>query len=197
MKKYLLLFCVVPVLFTSCVPAGSMPALYGSTERADEKSKGEFVELNDGSFITGNITKVGLGKVLSKRTGNIIIDGKKYGYNEIVAFQKERIYYRKDAYNDFDERIVKGNINGYRSFHTGQSVNSKGMIHSFDYYLYFIQKGDKGSIVAYELKVLKKMIAGYQPAIDEYNKYNVLSKKQKRMQGNNILTNVIGIYNNK
>src|SRR5882757_8401647 len=189
MKNYLLFFFIVPVLFTSCIAAGSMPALNGNTEEAKEKSKGEFVELNDGSVITGDITKVGLGKILSiKSTGNITIDGKKYGYKEIVAFQKENKYYRKDAYNNFDERVVKGTINGYRSFHTGEAVNSKGMSHSFDYYLYFIQKGNKEPIVAYELKVLKKMIADYQPAVDEYNKYNALSKKQKRIQGDNILT---------
>ncbi|NOT94033.1 hypothetical protein [Ferruginibacter sp.] len=195
-KKCAIIFLAI-VFFAGCVSTASLPNLRPDGEAA-EKGKGEFVELNNGTIIDGDITKVSLATLLAlKKVGNVTLNGTKYGYKEINAFQKEGKYYRKDAYNYFNERIVKGKINVYRSFHTGQSVNSKGMSHSFSYYLHYLQKGDTEKVVAFELKVLKKMIQDYEPAVEEFNKYDALSKKEKKFKGDNYLDNVIYTYNNR
>jgi hypothetical protein len=195
-KKYAVLFIAL-VIFAGCVSTASLPHLRPDGNAA-EKDKGEFVELNDKTIVEGDITKVSLGTLLAvKKVGHVALNGTKYAYKDINAFQKEEKYYRKDAYGNFNERIIKGKINVYRSFHEGQSVDSKGMIRSWTYYLHFLQKGDEDKVVACELKVLKKMIADYQPAVDEYSKYDVLSKKQKKFKGDSYLDNVIYIYNNR
>lgn len=195
--RYLIIVFTLPVMFLSCVAAGSMPALRGDNEASDKGGK-EFIELKDGTIIEGDITKVSLATLLAiKKIGNVTLEGKKYGYKEINAFQKDNKYYRKDAYGYFDERITKGRINGYLSFHTGESIDSKGNSRSFSYYLYYLQKGDRGPVVAYEIKVLKKMIADYQPAVDEYNKYDALSKKEKKFKRDNCLDHVVYTYNHQ
>ncbi len=197
-KAYFIFFIVLSIL-AGCVPAGSLPNLRSAGD-ASEKKLGDFIELKDGRIIEGNLSKEKLNLGSSKlfnSTGSVAINGKKYGYTEVVAIQKGDKYYRKDAYNAFDERIVKGRINGYRSEHVGAGMNNQGMTTSYDHFLYYLQKGDKAPVVAYELKVLKKMIQDYQPAVDEYEKFNALSKKQKRIKGEIYLTNVINIYNNQ
>jgi hypothetical protein len=195
-KNYILMFFAL-VIFSGCVSSASLPHLRPDGE-ASEKDKGEFVELNNGTIIEGDITKVSLATLLAiKKVGNVTLNGTKYAYKEVKAFQEDSKYYRKNAYNNFNERIVKGKINIYRSFHTGQSTDSKGFTHSFSYYLHFLQKGDAEKVVAFELKVLKKMIQDYQPAVEEFNKYDALSKKEKKFKGDNYLDNVIYSYNNR
>ena len=189
--KDLSIFFIVLIIFGGCVPRGSMPGLTGE-EGAHVRDRDEFIELNDGTIIEGDITKNGLGQILTIKRGSITLNGKKYGYKDIVAFQEEKKYYRKDAYNNFDKRIVRGRINGYQSFRTAQGTTS-----SYTYYAYFIQKGDNGPIVAYELKVFKKMIEDYQPAVEEFNNYTELSKKGKRIRGDSYLTNVMYVYNHR
>ena len=193
------LILILLVIFAGCVPAGSLPYLT-SVGDASESGKGDFIELKGGAIIEGEISKEKLNLGSSKlfnSTGSVVMNGTKYGFTEVVAIQKGNKYYRKDAYNAFDERIVKGRINGYRSEHVGAGTNAQGMTGYSHHFLYYLQKGDKAPVVAYELKILRKMIQDYQPAVDEYEKFNALSKKQKRLRGDMMLDNIIYLYNKR
>jgi hypothetical protein len=196
-KKYAVLFFAL-ISFAGCVSSSSLPNLRSDAEAA-EKNKGEFVELNNGTIVEGDISKVSLGTLMAiKKVGNVTLNGTKYGYKEIKAFQREGKYYRKEIYlNDFVERIVKGKINVYREFHTGERANSNGTSSQYNYYLYYLQKGDTEKVVAFELKVLRKMVEDYPPAVEELKKYDDLSKKQKKYKGDNYFDNVISTYNNR
>jgi hypothetical protein len=195
MKKYLILF-IFPIVLAGCVASGSLPGLQGTTESAIERDKAEFLELNNGTIIEGNLEKTPGVRILGG--GNFIMDGKKYEYAHVVALQKGNIYYRKSPYRKwFGERIVRGKISGYRVFDTGEGASPNGSTHTFTFYRYFIQKGEKSPLMYYEVKTLKSMLTDDVPAMDAFNKYDALSKKQKKIKGDALLMDAIRIYNNR
>ncbi len=199
LKNYLILF-IFPIIFIGCVASGSVPGLQGTTESAIERGKGEFLELNNGTIIEGNLEKTAGGRGMEKTHfgKNFTIDGKKYDYGDVTAFQKGNTYYRKSPYRKwFGERIVSGKISGYRIFDSGQGASSNGATHTFSFYRYFIQKGDRSPLLYYEAKTLKSMLEDDAPAMEAFNKYDALSKKQKREKGDAFLMGAIGIYNNR
>ena len=187
---------LVLFLLAGCATTSSLPHLTGYAAAATEKDKGNFIELNDGSIIEGDFENDNLSKLIT--IGNkrgVTINGKRYLFKEMKAIQRKDKYYRRDAYNSFDFRIVKGRINVYRSEHSG--TDSKGNASSYDYNLHYLQKGDTEPVVAFEIKVLEKMVADYEPAVEALNNYKALSKKQKRFRGDNDLNNIIFMYNNR
>ena len=150
----------------------------------------DFVELQDGSIIRGTITKYSLGEILAKHGGSAVIEGKKFWYPDVIAAQYQNKYYRKDIHSGFDERIVRGKINVYRYL---EITESEYQTNIFDWY--FLQKGDREPIIEFSAKLLEKMIADYQPAINEMKKYKALKKQDKKLKGDQYLNNIISIYN--
>jgi hypothetical protein len=192
MRDYLKIFLWVFVLtLTGCAASGSLPNLSGDAADAVEPGRSEFVELNDGTIIEGEIKGENLRKRIIVSKGHLTISGHQYSYKEIAAFQNDQNYYRKDNYNDFAHRIIRGKINVYRTYHEG--AYSKGGWRSYE--LYYLQKGDKDKVVAFEIKTLERMVSDFQPAMDKLNEYKTLSKKDKRFKGDSYLNAVIRIYN--
>jgi hypothetical protein len=107
--------------------------------------------------------------------------------------QDDQIFYRKTPYNTFATRIIKGKINVYRTFH--EATNSKGG--SYTYQQHYVQKGDNGKMIWFEVKVLEQMISDYQPAVNKLDEYKALKGKEKRFKGDNYLDNVIYTYNSQ
>lgn len=189
----ILALAIMLAVFSGCATSNPLP--YFSAQADAFEKEADFVELTNGEIILGSIAKDNIGN----RKGYLILNETKYNYKEISSYQKDKRYFKKDQYNDFNERIVKGNINVYRSERGGQTTNGHGKTSSYSYTVFFLQKGDAGIIteVRYVVSEFKKMIQDYQPALDEYNKYEALSSKQKKSLGNNYMSNIISIYNRK
>ena len=189
---------LVLFLLVGCATPSSLPHLTGYAAAATEKDKENFIELNDGSIVEGDFENDNLSKLIT--IGNkrgVTINGKRYLFSEMKAIQRKDKYYRRDVYNSFVFRIVKGRINVYRFESSGYGVDSRGNMSSYDYSQPYLQKGDKEPVVAFEVKVLENMLADYQPAMEALNNYKALSKKQKRFRGDNDLNNIIFMYNNR
>jgi len=185
-------FLLVAFFFSGCVASGSLPSVTGNTADGLEKKANKFIELKDGKIVEGEITNNTLGRILLSYKGSITINHDKYNYTDVMAFQdgQDGKYYRKTAYKYFAYRVIKGHINAYKT--DEQGMNAKGGMYNYE--LYYIQKGDKEPIVALEMKVLKKMIADYQPAIDELNRFEHQSSKERRSA---TVDDVIKTYNSK
>jgi hypothetical protein len=189
-----IIFIIALFLFQGCSTTSALHNLSGYTENGVEKDKTEFVELSDGTIIDGEIT----GENLRKSTGlslfgngSLMIGGKKYNFKEIRSLQHNNIFYSKTPYKTFAQRIVKGKINVYRTYH--DATTSKGG--SYTYKQHFIQKGNTGNLIWFELKVLEQMIGDNQRAMDKYNEYKALGEKDKRIIGDGYLDQVIAVYN--
>ena len=160
-----------------------------------EKDKGNFIELSDGSLITGQIGNVNYDKFISGgKNGSLTVGDKKYDYRDIIAVQKGGDYYRKDGDNKFSERIIKGRINVYKRHHNGTNLANTGGNATFDYAVYYLQKGDGFPLVELKWKVLEDMLRDYRPALDAYNE---LSRHEKKYGGENDLNHVFDIYNKR
>jgi len=188
--KYFVLI-ILPFLFIKCAPLSSMPTLKRDTTVVINDTT-DFVELKDGSFIRGTISKYSLGEILAKHGGSAVIEGKKFWYPDVIAAQYQKKYYRKDVHNGFDERIVKGKINVYKYLEITETEYQTSI---FDWY--FLQKADKAPIVEFSVKILEKMIADSQPAMEELKKYKALKKQDKKIKGDQYLNNIISVYNNR
>ncbi len=186
-------FLFLIVLSFGCGSLATLPNFQKTSFNTLEEGKKEFIELNDGSYVEGGITKENLGRViLVGKTGGVTINNKKYGYKEIVAFQEGNRYFRKTVYKDFAERIVKGKINVYRLYKSNYNPD-KGTDNSYN--LFYLQKGDKASINEYDNKLMEKLVSDNAAALSKFNEYKSLSAKQKRFKGDGYLNDAIRIYN--
>lgn len=191
MKIINVLFIATVFLLLSCATTGSLPTLTGDIARSVDNTKNEFVKLNDGTIVEGDIGKMSLGRIFFVKSGAVIINEKKYTQGEVVAVQKDNQYYRKAVRNDFVLRIVKGKLNVYRKYNNGQGVEGRAI----EWYTYYLQKGDKEKIVDFDLHTLQKLISDNSKAVGEYEKYKSLNRKEKRFKGDNYLNNIIRVYN--
>jgi hypothetical protein len=195
LKKYFI-FPVIIFLFQGCSTPSALHNLSGNTDNGIEPGSTEFVELNDGTIIEGEITKERLRQTnnlsLGKK-GDVTIAGKKYDFKDIKSLQDNNVFFRKTPYKMFARRIVKGRINVYRTYH--ENTNSKGGISTHQEH--YIQKGDDGKMIWFEVKVLEEMISDYQPAIEKMNDFKALRGKDLRFKADSYLDNVIYTYNNR
>jgi hypothetical protein len=189
------IFIIILFLFQGCSTPSALHNLSGNADGALETGKAEFIELNDGAIVEGEITRETLRKtnVVFSAKGSATLAGKKYDYKEIKALQDDNIFYRKTPYNTFARRIIKGKLNVYRTYH--EATNSKGG--SYTYQQHYIQKGDDGKMIWFEVKVLEEMISDYQPAVEKMNDYKALRGKEMRFKGDGYLDNIIYTYNNR
>lgn len=155
---------------------------------SDKLNNKEYVELKDRKIIEGVITKSTL---LRKGTihfkGSVTINGNTYGHDEIVAVQLKDKYIRKTVDNKFAERISEGKINVYQVwFQAGKYVG----------YTNYVQKGEKGLVIGFDIKDIQEMVSDYPPAALLFEEYENLSKKEKRKRGIPVQES-IKIYNNQ
>jgi hypothetical protein len=191
--KNIYAFLSLVIFSFGCGSLADLPNFQKTSFNTLEEDKKEFIELNDGTIVEGDISKENLGKyIIIGGKGSVAINGKSYGYKEIIATQKDNKYYRKTVYKDFAERIMKGKINVYRLYRSNYNPE-KGTDNS--YYLFYLQKGDKSSLDEYDNKLMEKLISDNAAALAKFNKYRSLSGKQKRFKGDGYLNDAIRIYN--
>jgi hypothetical protein len=196
MVRLYFILLIIFSLFQGCSTTSALHNLSGNTDNGAEPSRTEFIELNDGTIIEGEITKERLRQTnnlsLGKK-GDVTISGKKYDFSEIRSLQNDNVFFRKTPYKTFAQRIVKGKINVYRTYH--DATNSKGG--SYTYQQHYIQKGDAGKMIWFEVKILEEMISDYQSAVDKMNEYKALRGKDMRFKGDSYLDSVINVYNSQ
>ena len=81
--------CTFLVGFKNPIKSADLPIAIQLCFDEDEE---EFVELMDGKIIKGDVTKCNLFKTStfkSKGSGNVVIDGVKYEYDDVMAVQFE------------------------------------------------------------------------------------------------------------
>ncbi len=139
--------------------------------------------MKNGNFIDGVIGKDNLWELIFKKeSGSLRISGKKIANKDIIAFQNDRKYYRKNTGNVFCKRIVKGNINVYEK--KGQGENGNGRM--FTYSLFFLQKGPNEKVIDFDKKTLLSMVSDFPPA-SHWLADGVFKKKNQDWYFNNAI----------
>jgi len=188
-------FLLILIIFYSCSTVSTSQGFFGNSFTAAEQNNVEFVELNDGTVISGHVVKEDLS---AKRTkGTLVIDEKTYLHKEIAAFQAQNMYYRKNGSKEFAKRILKGKINVYQTFYSGMMSDAQGRTKLYNYSMYFIQKGNVAPMKEYNLKVLESSISDNAAAVSALEEYKKLSGKKKRTEGGVYLDKIIQTYNTK
>jgi hypothetical protein len=183
----------VSVFLASCVANGTQISLSGNTRNATENGKQEFIELNDGTIIEGEIEgdRASSFSVFGGK-GAINVNGKKYDYSSIKAVQQNNKYFQKYG-KRLVERIVSGKINVFREKREGGAgVTSGSTVTTFHFYL---QKGKNEKLKDFDLKLLGDMLADNSNAFKIFNDYKTLSNKEKRKVGDSYLDRAISTYN--
>lgn len=188
-------FLLVLICFCSCSTVSTLQGFRGNSYTAAEQNNVEFVELNDGTIISGHIVKENLS---AKRTkGTLVIDDKTYLHKEVAAFQAQNMYYRKNESKEFAQRILKGKINVYQTFYSGMISDAQGRTKPYNYSMYFIQKGNAAPMKEYNMKVLESSVSDNAAAVSALEEYKKLSGKKKRNEGSVYLDDIIKTYNTK
>lgn len=159
MRPVLYIFLLaVCFYFGGC--ATPLPSLSGSGGDTFENDGSDFVELKNGTIINGNVGKDDLGKMMfARQAGSLEVNGQKVANSDIIAFQNNRKYYRKNEKGLFCVRIEKGNMNVYKRMEKGSDAGA-GSTHAE----FYLQKGASAALVFFKKKALMEMVADYQPA---------------------------------
>ena len=172
------------LVLSGCVAAGSLPRLSENPASSLENGKSDFIELFDGQIIEGNVQVV--------RNSKLTVNGKEYHVRAIKSYQLKSEY-RTTVKNRFITRVVKGKINLYKQSidHPGDmfASTSSGRAGSTSTH-YYLQKGDKASIVYFDVKTLSEMVKDNPNALEWVDKYKKLKKKN-----DSYLDNAIATYN--
>jgi hypothetical protein len=191
MKIILGLFLLL-MTSVSCVSISDIHSFQKSSQNTLEEGKSEFIELNNGTFIEGEIADDNIKKFFKMvgGKGSITINDKKYSDEKIKSFQTKSNYYAKVDGVNFGERIIKGKINLYTLIHLNNFI-TKGTPFNLNY----IQKGEKTKLKNFTIRTFEKMVNDNSFAMEELNKYKKLNSKQKISEGDLYLNNAITIYN--
>jgi hypothetical protein len=155
--------CCLLILFSGCAVSGTLPNLSGSASASVESGKDDFIELFDGTVITGTIKEAG--------NKGLIVAGKTYHVKNIKTYQYKS-QYRSTVKNRFVTRIVKGRINVYmRNIYYG--YNMSGGYNAGTGTSYYLQKGDKSPIEYFDVKTLEEMVSDNLKALDWVKQYKV------------------------
>lgn len=186
------------ILLTGCIVAGKEARFSAGTATGIENNKNEFLELNNGEIVEGEIGKNKLKNwnFVTGR-GNVVINGKEYVYKEVKAYQTQNIYHRQNKDKNFCDRIIKGPINLYIWNYTQSVYGSKGTWSTIPRFLYYLQKGDKDPLVEFSEKTLEGMISDNKPASSSLENYRAMNKKEKRADGYSSYEDIITLYNRK
>ena len=157
-----------------------------------EDDEEEFVELMDGKIIKGNVTKCNVYRTNNFKkegSGGATIDGVKYKFDELMAIRfKKNYYYRKTENGDFASRVLKGRINRYITQTDAGSQTYKN---------YYVQKGDKGKVIAMSVENLRAMVNDYAPAIAVIDIYEKQTEKEIRKRKSPVTFECVEVYNNQ
>lgn len=148
----------------------------------------EFVELMDGKIIKGDVTKCNVFKTSTFKkvgSGSVVIDGVKYESADVMAVHFNERHYRKNSYGEFAIRTQKGKINVYNTWgQTGSTMNS----------YYYLQKGDKGSLLERTKENLRMLISDCPPALAVLDNYYKLSKRAQSDKSVSVYYECIDTY---
>ena len=168
---------LLAILIAGCGIVRRVPVPASSSSPASEPGKGDFIELTNGDIVEGNISDANLSTYKSLfKGGTILLNGTKYNFKEVVAYQHGNEYFRKNEYRVFSQRIVRGAISVYRSHQTSTDKNGFGHDAGFEYHL---QKNN-GPMVYFEKKELRKLVQDYPPAVEWLDKYELLDKNARK-----------------
>jgi hypothetical protein len=173
------------LLFSGCVILADLPKLAERPELSLVEGKGDFIEFFDGKIIEGSI----------KESGNkgLTIGDKRYHVKDIKSYQYKNEY-RTTVKNRFITRVVKGRINVYRKSVSypgdmfGSTPSSRAGSSATFYYL---QKGEDGKILDFEIKTLAEMVKDNPKAAGWVEKYKGPIKKKPHY----VLDSAIAVYN--
>ena len=167
------LFCISSLFLTSFnnPPKNAKVAISKQLSSNDEEE--EFVELMDGKIIKGKVSKCNLFKTNSfkaKGSGEVVIDGVKYEYNDVMAVQHKKNRYKKNAAGEFAKRTYKSKISVY---YTWIDIGGGGTTRDF----YYILKGDTGTLVDMTESNLRTMVSDCPAAIAVFDEYHKLTRR--------------------
>jgi hypothetical protein len=178
--------CTFLVSFKNPINSANLPIALQLCFDEDEE---EFVELMDGKIIKGDVTKCNVFKTStfkSKGSGNVVIDGVKYEYDDVMAVQFKKNRYRKNDNGVFAKRTYKSKISVYYTWTENGDSNSNH---------YYALKGDYGSLVDLSITNLRIMVKDCLPAIAVLDKHEKLSKRAQTNNSISVLYECIDVYN--
>jgi hypothetical protein len=188
MRSFILyIYLLLSIFLLSCVYSKDVFSLHPDKNNGGEIGAGDFIQLNDGRIIKGEIQDFKVGFGLINRTGTITINNTKYNAVDIAIFQDDSNYYRKfPGEKYFMERRKVGKINlYYRHF----KISGK---YPDEYDLHYIQKGAGDVIQKFSVKLLAEMVADNPKASGFVEEY---IKAKKKNAG--LLDQAIDTYNNE
>lgn len=178
--------CTFLVSFKKPINSANLPIVLQLCFDEDEE---EFVELMDGKIIKGDVTKCNVFKTStfkSKGSGNVVIDGVKYEYDDVMAVQFKKNRYKKNDNGVFAKRTYKSKISVYYTWTENGDSNSNH---------YYALKGDHGSLVDLSITNLRIMVKDCLPAIAVLDKHEKLSKRAQTNNSISVLYECIDVYN--
>jgi hypothetical protein len=150
----------------------------------------EFVELMDGKIIKGNVTKCNVFKTNSfkaKGSGYVIIDDVKYDYDEVMAVQYKKNRFKKNADGVFTKRYYKSKISVY---YTWIDIGGGSTTRN----IYYILKGDKGTLLEMTEANLRTMVNNCPPAIAVLDEYDKLTGRAQMNRSVKVFYDCIDTY---
>ena len=104
------LFCISCLFLTSFKNPPKNAKVAIATQLCVNQEEEEFVELMDGKIIKGKVSKCNLFKTNSfkaKGSGEVVIDGVKYEYNDVMAVQHKKNRYKKMQTENLPKERIK------------------------------------------------------------------------------------------
>ncbi len=165
------LFCISCLFLTSFKNPPKNAKVAIATQVAIDDEEQEFVELMNGKIIKGKVSKCNVFKTNSfkaKGSGEVVIDGVTYEYNDVMAVQHKKNRYKKNANGEFAKRTYKSKISVY---YTWIDIGGGGNTRDF----YYILKGDTGTLVEMTEGNLRTMVSDCPAAIAVFDEYDKLT----------------------
>ncbi len=161
----------------------------GDPITASVKGKGNFIELSNGYIVE---TKKLEYKTSAFGKERFVIDSaKEYKGDEVVAYQMNKMYYRRfDNKYHFTVRIIGGKISVYTASLSNAGFKDAAGNSSIDKQ-YYIQKGDNEPVQVLKASNLKDMVSDYEPAYILVKKLPGYANKSKKIE------EAISIYNER
>ncbi len=141
-----------------------------------QKNAGNYIELLNGETVNLDGQKINDNFFF---TNKLKANGGKYAVNEVKGYQDNGIYYKQ--YNKkFYRRYAHGKVNFYYRTETTTrtTMNSNGTMETRNRNKLerFIQKGEEGKMVKYNVSSLRTMIKDNKAAVKQLNKFHRTNK---------------------
>jgi len=129
---------------TAGCKVSALPADYFDVAESAEQfsDNGSYVELMDGTKVTGNRVRAGNGNGMSERN-TIGIDDRRFKIAEVRGYKNRNVYFARLGHTDeFVKRIVTGRINVYLREHMVYRRTTYGDMVATPQNEFFMQLGD-------------------------------------------------------